>query len=95
MSSQNLFKRKLGTFSIPHEWIEDVPELVQEILSTVIVVKAEYGWVSGHIEYTGISHSFAPIEQGKVTPSYRIIISEDHLVRPEFICWEKNNDVVA
>lgn len=76
MSNQNLFSRRLGKFSIRTSLIEDTPGTVFEILSTVIVVRAEMRWDIGAIEYTGISHSFECLPCGRVVPEYEAMFEQ-------------------
>lgn len=76
MSSQSLFSRRLGKFTIPRDIIEDTPALAQEILSTVIVVRAEMLWDRDALEYIGISHSFESLPCGARAPWYDYIMEQ-------------------
>lgn len=70
MNNRSLFSSRLGKFSIDREMLEDYPGLVQQILSTVIVVRAEYMFETGKLEYTGISHSFEALPYGQRASQY-------------------------
>ena len=76
MSSQSLFKRRLGKFIISTSLIEDSPGTVFEILSTVIVVRAEMRWDIDAIEYIGISHSFECLPCGRKVPEYEAMFEQ-------------------
>ena len=70
MSNRSLFSSRLGKFSIDRDYIDTHPGTVQQILSTVIVVRAEMMWDMDRIEYIGISHSFEALPWGSKTPWY-------------------------
>ena len=70
MNNHSLFSRRLGKFSIDRDYIDTHPDTVQQILSTVIVVRAEMMWDMDRIEYIGISHSFEALSCGGKTPWY-------------------------
>ena len=76
MSNLGLFKRRLGKFYIDTALIESSPGTVFEILSTVIVVRAEMRWDMDAIEYIGISHSFECLPCGRRVPEYKAIFEQ-------------------
>lgn len=73
-----MFKDRIGKFSIDRETIEDTPAIVQEILSTVIVVRAEYMWDTNAVEYTGLSHSFEANPPGTRPSRYMPQVKDGH-----------------
>lgn len=84
MRSHGLFKDRMGKFGISIVMLEDYPGIVQEVLSTVIVVRAEHMWHTDAIEYVGISHSFEALPHGTLVPTYKPVIENNHFVK-----WEK------
>lgn len=84
MSSQSLFSRRLGNFTIDRSVIQDTPALAQEILSTVIVVRAEMRWDMDAIEYIGLSHSFESLPCGARAKQYEYVIEQGR-----FSGWNK------
>lgn len=85
MSNPSLFKRRLGKFSFTRDFIEECPQIAQEILSTVIVVRAEMLYDRDAIEYVGLSHSFESLPCGVAAPHYTPWIKDGH-----FDSWTKN-----
>jgi hypothetical protein len=81
MKNRGLFKHKLGKFSIPSAMLEDYPGVVQEILSTVIPVRAEFMFENNNINYTAISHSFEALPCGNVVPWYTAYIENNRFVK--------------
>lgn len=85
MSNQNLFEKRHGRFTISRQLINEVPSIVQEILSTVIVLRAEYMLDRDCIEYSGLSHSFKPVTAGYQGGWYTPVSENGH-----FLYWEPN-----
>jgi len=85
MSNRSLFSRRLGKFSIDRDYIDTNPGVVQQILSTVIVVRAEMMYHLDKVEYIGLSHSFEALPCGQVAPWYTPKILSDG----QFHSWVK------
>ena len=65
--------KRIGKFQIMTHNIEDHPEMVQEIMSKVIVVRCEQRYDTDSIHYTAISDHFEDVELGKMIPEYQVI----------------------
>lgn len=67
--------RRVGTFCIGADLIEDDPLLVQRIMGMCVIVRAECLWDRRVIEYTAISSKFAEIEEGLIPIVYDWVIT--------------------
>ena len=64
-------RNKVGTFKIQDLVIEDQPEIVLDIMSRVIVLKAGYLDIEGAYEYYGFSEMFDEVDDELI-----ILVSE-------------------
>lgn len=64
--------RRLGTFNISREMIEDDEAAVKLALSGLIVVRAEQLWDGGCIAYVAICDDFEELQEGDAAPPYQI-----------------------
>lgn len=71
-----LNNRRIGKFSISIEVINENPKLILEVMSRVIVVKAELIAYRDEVEYHGISQEFDTIARGSMIPEYKIVITD-------------------
>lgn len=78
--------RRYGQFHISRDLINNEPIMVQIILATVLVVKAEYRIENDSIEYTALSYNFDKLTLGQFAPLY---IPNYNLETRQFINWEK------
>lgn len=65
--------KRLGKFGIPLTMIQDNPELVREILSYTIVVRAELYYsvdIKYLIAYEAICDQFRELKSGEIPPIY-------------------------
>lgn len=72
---------KLGKFTINSNVIKENPDLARHILSDMIVVRAEQMFVANEIEYIAISDLFRDVPRYEITPSYKIEVDENAVVR--------------
>ena len=68
-------RNKVGTFRIQEIIIEDQPEVVLDIMSRVIVLKANYLDIEGAFEYYGYSEMFDEVAFGDIVPEYVFTIT--------------------
>lgn len=80
-------ERNIGRFKIHKELIIKNPAVAFTVLSTVIPVRAEYMFEDDSIHYTAISHSFTRVEEGRIAPEYRVVVSNINMVH-----WERVNE---
>lgn len=66
--------RRLGKFTISWDLIEDNPEIVRELLSKMIVIRAETMYHYRHIEYVALCEDFEVLSEGCRIPDYDIQI---------------------
>ena len=72
----DLLKRP-GRLSVARDVIDENPELVQGILSAILIVEARARYITNDIEYTGFSEQFELQEDGNNCPQYNIEVSQD------------------
>lgn len=85
MNSPNLFDRKLGKFKLAKEVILKDPSLAFTILSTVIVIRAEYMFEDDSIHYTALNHNFDILGMGMIPPKYIATVEHGTMVQ-----WERD-----
>ena len=56
--------RRAGSFCVDTRVIEQRPELVADLLSGMIVLRAEHDFCSDRINYTALSAKFAEVYYG-------------------------------
>jgi len=69
--------RRLGTFIVSSEMIENYPEIVKQIMGECIIVRAGFSYIEDAIEYTAISDWFDAIPINNVPMKYNIIFVKD------------------
>lgn len=65
-------KQQIGKFLIVGSLLDKNLDLVQKILSRVVVVRAEYIYHHGGIEYIAISNEFEEIAEFGTLPTYKV-----------------------
>lgn len=79
-------RARIGTFSIHESLIEQCPALVMEIMSHMIVLRAEHRWDFKAFDYVAYSPYFEKVEEGMKYPEYLInIISTPDLDKIEIL----------
>ena len=68
--------RKIGSFSIPAQLIEDTPDAVQGVMARCIVIRCEMMWERRAFDYTALSDDFATVAEGEMIPRYAVAIQE-------------------
>lgn len=68
--------RRLGKFSISWVLIDDNPQVVRQLLSKMIIVRAETLYHDRSIEYIAMCDDFDVIPEGMIVPQYDIEIDE-------------------
>ena len=63
-----------GWFRITGEYIHENPWVVLAVMSKVIVLRAEYKFMTDTIEYEAISPEFRHNIEGCVIPQYHVIV---------------------
>lgn len=74
-----LDKRRKGIFRVSKEVIESKPNVVMEILSRCIVVRAESLMIDDVIEYYAYSKEFDIVEQGNQVPRYAVAYKDNEI----------------
>lgn len=67
---------KIGTFSIPCEWIRKKPSVMYAIMAKMIIVRCELVYQSNSLEYIAISELFEENEPHCTPPRYIIDVTE-------------------
>jgi hypothetical protein len=67
-------RQRKGKILIYGEIVDNKPEDVMEILSHIVVVRAEFEFLYGGVYYYGYSHLFDPIPEGEIAPEYDITL---------------------
>lgn len=65
-------KKRRGKFFINDSLIDTAPELIYEIMSKMIIIRAEHYFHDRTIQYMALSKDFEPVEDGAETPSIEI-----------------------
>lgn len=68
---------RAGTFSIPHELIEEGDPSVFAVMSQVVVVRCEHEWQRAKFIYHAFSPHFRPVATSEIVPEYLIIFHKD------------------
>ena len=74
--SSGILENNLGKFSIDMEVINMKPDIVRQIMSLMIIVRAEKIHYNDTIEYQAICPLFRPLKLGDCLPDYTIIIGD-------------------
>jgi len=69
-------RNKVGKFVISEEVLEGRPEVVQLILSQVVVLDATYDPVFKVMHYTGVCQDFEAMVRGGVVPIYTVTLED-------------------
>lgn len=80
-------ERKIGKFYIPNYVLETDRELVRQVLSGIIVVRAEQRYDYDAIEYIGFADCFVDVPEGQLPPEWeaRFEVNEEGSAR--FAGW--------
>lgn len=71
--------RKMGRVEISIELIEKAPvEFMTHIMSKLIVMRAEFIYYKGIIEYYAYSEDFRKLEEMESIPQYNILVTSKH-----------------
>jgi hypothetical protein len=65
--------RRIGKFEIAAYNIEAHPEMVEQIMGKVIVVRCEQMYDTASFSYTALSEYFDVVELGEMIPKYQVI----------------------
>ncbi len=66
--------RHVGKFTISWHLIDHNPNIVRQLLSKMIIVRAESMHATNEIEYIAICEEFSYVELGQIVPTYEIEI---------------------
>lgn len=86
MSIHDSFERRMGKFRIKTEFIEDYPSATQVVLGNTVIVRAEYLFGEGCIEYTAFCHSFDIVRQDSTLPEYSPVMD---VQARQLVRWDK------
>ena len=64
---------RAGTFSIPHELIEEGDPSVFAVMSQVVVVRCEHEWQRAKFILPCVFSHFRPVATSEIVPEYLII----------------------
>lgn len=78
--------RRLGKFSIHMPLINTHPDLIKEVMRKCIILKADYNFENGCMEYLAISDKFAKVSLGSIPMVYTILFemkydSRGHVIK--------------
>lgn len=89
----NEYANRMGILHIDFRLFEDYPELVKEIMSHMLIVRAEMKDFGGSVEYHAYSKKFEPIDNKDTTlvPSYiaDVCLREGKIVDFKIVKMEK------
>ena len=66
--------KRIGSFRIGKNFIDDNPKLVRQVMGRMIIVRAEYMFGS-YINYTALSPEFDKVGEGYKAPEYEVILT--------------------
>ena len=72
-------KKQVGIFTLDTTLLDTNLKLVQEILSKVVVTRAEALWREDAIEYTAISDLFQETVMGGAIRHYKVVFGEKEI----------------
>lgn len=67
-------ENKIGTFTLQMDVLERYPEVVMQVMSKLIVVRAEFMFHSKEVEYMAYSNMFEHVTFGSKVPKYNLIV---------------------
>jgi len=68
--------RRFGFFEINHKSIKFYPKVIQEVMGSCIIIRAEDLYIKRAISYHAFSKYFEKIPEGYMANEYEIIIEE-------------------
>ena len=81
-------ERRIGRFIIPDMWMIVRPQTVFNIMTSVIVVRAESRYDVDGIDYIALGEHFDPVPNCEIAPNYLFKFSLDES-RNETFSWIK------
>lgn len=81
-----LLNLRRGKFSLPVPLIEAMPDRVQALMATCIVISAEHA--GGVIVYEALSDLFKPIKENEPVPEYAAVFDDQGAV----LTWQARSD---
>lgn len=70
-------KRRIGIFSIDIKLVHTDPEMVQKVMSKVIVTRCEMIFHKDVFEYVALSPHFDELSEGESPPTYQVVLGDD------------------
>jgi len=70
------FRSRKGKFKVSIDYTGN-DELLLEFMSNFLIVRAEYRYDTGVIEYSAVSKLFEPVDEGYEVPEYEFIINKE------------------
>lgn len=82
------YKRHLGRFRIPQQWVWPEKDVDQNALDTIgklfknmVILKCENKFYMNSIEYEGYSPFFSVVKEGDAIPEYHVVLERDGTAR--------------
>lgn len=79
--------RRLGQFTITFDLIDRNPEIVREMMSDLIVVRAESMWHFRAIDYIAVGPPFEEVPEALRVPTYHAEIRQEPNGDVKFVGW--------
>lgn len=71
------FSKRKGWFRVSAELLENATLELLEFMSHFLIIRAEFIFAAGCIEYHALSELFDPVEDGYDIPEYDFIVEKD------------------
>lgn len=75
MENESDFLKRRGSFRIAYSLLVENPEETRQVLSHVLIVKAENSFMTDAITYYGYSEMFDSTEDACAPPEYTLIVT--------------------
>jgi hypothetical protein len=64
--------RRIGKILVPLEFINKAPDSIKAMMAGMIVIRAEYDFQSGSIDYLALHDDFKEVEVGREAYNYAV-----------------------
>lgn len=89
IGEKSTMKNRIGTFNIDGDIVREHPDGALPIMARCVIVRAEYMFSTGYIEYTALCADFDEVPQGRMAPEYRAVMQRAEQGDVSFLRWER------
>lgn len=75
IKTDNDFFKRRGKVKVSMDAVKESPKAVMEVLSKILIVKAENDFMTNSITYRGYSNCFEPLEDACMEGEYEAVVN--------------------